>query len=101
MLRGCIVAFAVAQVVAGVWVLFKGPMSVGLFLLCLGSLIILGTVFERWRYRKQTSPEARWLPTGERFVDPQTGTNTDVLYDPESGERRYVNSDGESNTSGG
>jgi hypothetical protein len=47
-------------------------------------------LFERWRYNnKNASSEGDWQVTGERFVDPETGKNMEVLYDPRSGERRY------------
>jgi hypothetical protein len=54
-------------------------------------VIVLGTVFERWRYRPNGArPGAGWEPTAERFHDPQTGKTVQVFYDPRSGERRYV-----------
>jgi hypothetical protein len=55
-------------------------------------LILLGTAFERWRYRPEAGRAgAGWEPTGERFEDPQTGKTVRVFYDPRSGERHYVN----------
>lgn len=66
-----------------------GQRARGMELLALGVLGILGTVFERWRYRKRLPPQAPWQPTGERFEDPATGELIEVLYDPISGERRY------------
>lgn len=52
---------------------------------------MLGTVFERWRYRPNNArPGADSQPTSERFEDPQTGKTVQVFYDPRSGERRYV-----------
>jgi hypothetical protein len=31
-----------------------------------------------------------WIETPERFVDPETGKEVTVYYQPSSGERRYV-----------
>jgi hypothetical protein len=55
-----------------------------------GSVLVLGTLFERWRYHnRNASADGDWQLTGERFVDPSTGKNVEVLYDARSGERRY------------
>ena len=58
--------------------------------MCVGVAILLGTAFERWRYRKAAPAGARWERTGERFEDPATGEVMEVQYDRASGERRYV-----------
>lgn len=51
---------------------------------------MLGTLFERWRYNnKNAAVDGDWQATGERFVDPATGKNMEVFYDPRSGERQY------------
>ena len=90
MLRASLLLFAGALALAGVILLIRG-LPGGAQALGLGGLILLGTVFERWRYRpRDARPEARWEPTGERFEDPQTGKSMQVLYDRKSGERRYV-----------
>jgi hypothetical protein len=75
----------------GAILLFRGLPAPGAYALGLGGLIVLGTVFERWRYRPNNGgPGGAWEPTGERFEDPQTGKTVRVFYDPRSGERRYV-----------
>lgn len=90
MLRTSLLVFAGALAVLGVILLVRG-LPGGAQALGLGGLIVLATLFERWRYRPTTGrPEARWEPTGERFEDPQTGETVQVFYDPRSGERRYV-----------
>jgi hypothetical protein len=62
-----------------------------MYALGLGIVILLGTLFERWRYRRyERVPGAAWQATGERFLDPTTGKDIEVFYDPVSGERRYV-----------
>jgi hypothetical protein len=55
-------------------------------------ILILGILFERSRYRKNddASSGKQWQPTGERFTDPTTGRDIEVVYDPVSGDRRYV-----------
>jgi hypothetical protein len=57
-----------------------------------GTLVLTGTLFERYRYRKiETSiPGPDWVDTGERFVDPETNATVTVFYHPGRGVRRYV-----------
>jgi hypothetical protein len=89
-LRTSLLVFAGALALAGVLLLARG-LPGGAQALGLGGLIVLGTVFERWRYRPNNArPGADWQPTGERFEDPQTGKTVQVFYDSHSGERRYV-----------
>ncbi|HUI58722.1 MAG TPA: hypothetical protein VLX90_00785 [Steroidobacteraceae bacterium] len=90
MLRAFVLALGLLQVVAGVWICSGGIRGPGLPLLGSGIVIILGVLFERWRYQKRSPPGARWQPTGERFIDPTSGQSVEVLYDPRSGERRYT-----------
>jgi len=91
MLRTALLAFAGALALLGVILLARGQLGPGAYALGMGGLIVLGTVFERWRYRPKTGqPGAGWEPTGERFEDPHTGKTVQVFYDPKSGERRYV-----------
>lgn len=90
MLRTSLVVFGAALALVGM-ILFARGLPGGAQALGLGGLIVLGIVFERWRYRpNETRPGAGWQPTGERFEDPQTGKTVQVFYDPRSGERRYV-----------
>ena len=91
MLRTALLVVAGALALCGVLLLVRGVPGPGAYALGLGAVIVLGTVFERWRYRPNGErPGAGWEPTGERFEDPQTGETVEVLYDPRSGERRYV-----------
>ena len=90
MLRTLLLVFAGVLALIGVILILRGQPGAGAYALGLGGLIVLGTVFER-RYRSNDAgPGADWKPTGERFEDPQTGKTVQVLYDPRSGERRYV-----------
>jgi hypothetical protein len=55
-------------------------------------LFAFGCLYER-RYhagRSGLAPAARFRPSGERFVDPETGRVTAVWADPATGERRYL-----------
>jgi hypothetical protein len=62
--------------------------------LLFGGLLTLGTLFERWRYKPTQTPQsARGQPTGERFVDPESGDLMEVWYDADTGERSYVRVD--------
>ena len=91
MLRAIVLALGVIAVGAGVTVMKSGARGAGIYLLCVGAAVILGTVFERWRYRgARGSTGAHWERTGERFQDPATGEIMEVDYDRSSGERRYV-----------
>jgi hypothetical protein len=91
MLRIAVLTFAALLSAVGVFLMLKGVTGPGVQALGVGIVIILGTLFERWRYTQTGRPlNGRWQPTGERFADPTTGKNMEVFYDPASGERRYV-----------
>jgi hypothetical protein len=87
---GCIAIAAGALLVAA------GPRASGVYLICVGAAVVLGTAFERWRYRNTPPAGAHWERTGERFEDPPTGATLEVQYDRASGERRYVSTAGSS-----
>jgi hypothetical protein len=56
-------------------------------------LVLALAVFEAGRYRPRVDRSARtWQATGERFIDPTTGADTTVYYDPASGRRDYRSS---------
>jgi hypothetical protein len=58
----------------------------------LGALILLGTLFERSRYKRidQQSPGPGWSDTGERFHDPESGDLVSVYSRDRDGDRRYI-----------
>jgi hypothetical protein len=90
MLRAVVLCLGALAVAAGALLLGTGARA-GIDLIVIGAIILLGTVFERWRYRQAPPPPgARWERTAERFVDPTTGDTLEVHYDPVSGERRYL-----------
>ena len=57
-----------------------------------GLILILGLLFERWRYKPLTGARLGpgWVATDERFVDPETGKLVTVYFHAATGERRYV-----------
>ena len=89
MLRNLVLALGAVATAAGAVLAASGDTGAGIYLLCVGAAIILGTLFERWRYRRAPPPAACWERTGERFEDPGTGETMEVEYDRASGERRY------------
>ena len=91
MLRVALLVLGAGLALTGAALLARGVSAPGAQALGIGALILLGTVFERWRYRPHhPRPPAGWERTGERYEDPETGHIVDVYYDPRSGERRYV-----------
>lgn len=90
MLRASLLVLAVALMLLGAILLLGGHVHAGANSLGGGLVLLIGTAFERWRYRPNATPGAQWQPTSERFEDPQTGKAVQVYYDPRSGERRYV-----------
>lgn len=88
-LRTALLVVGGIAAVVGIGQLLAGTRG-GTGLLVFGAVAIVGTVFERWRYRKTPPAGARWEHTGERFEDPITAQRMEVLYDPLSGERHYV-----------
>ena len=94
MLRTLLLIVAVLLIAAGLLVAVLGGGFRALGALLFGIVLLLGIVFERWRYRAEPPPDARWQKSSERFTDPHTGQVIDVFYDPQSGERHYVDGEG-------
>ena len=94
-LKGAVLALGAVAAAAGAALLILSVWAPGLWLLGFGAVVIVSTAMEIWRYRPRGSaPGARWERTGERFEDPTTGERMEVLFDRESGERRYVRQGG-------
>ena len=87
MLRKGLIVFAILLILWGMLRALLGDPAA--FIASLWGLILLAAVLlERWRYRKTArAPKIEWQSTDERFVDPETGMLTQVLYDPHTGER--------------
>jgi membrane protein implicated in regulation of membrane protease activity len=93
-LKGVVLALGGVAAAAGAALLILPARAPALWLLAFGTVVIVSTAFEFWRYRPRGSaPGARWERTGERFEDPTTGERMEVLFDRDSGERRYVRQD--------
>jgi hypothetical protein len=60
--------------------------------LVVGGAVLAGSiVLERKGYRPRVDhARGRWQRTGERFVDPSSGRLVEVRYNPDTGERDYV-----------
>ena len=89
-LRAVVLVLGGIAVAAGAVLVSGGTRGSGIYLICVGFAMVLGTAFERWRYRSSPPAGARWEPTGERFEDPTTGETMEVHYDRRSGERHYI-----------
>lgn len=90
MLRVLAICIGIALIFATGWMTFvsHSPWQVSVQLGTFGVLILVGTFFEG-RYRSQRINGGQWQATGERFVDPSTGTLTEVTFNPQTGERSY------------
>jgi hypothetical protein len=57
-----------------------------------GAMLVLSLLFERYVYKpiRTELPGPGWERTGERFVDPRSGRDIAVYFNPRTGERRYV-----------
>lgn len=92
MLRTVVLIIAGIVAAAGAALIVTGVTLPGIQALVMGGLVIVGILCER-RYKGRHNlqePDERWQATGERFVDPTSGKDVEVFYDPQSGERRYV-----------
>ncbi len=62
----------------------------------IGAVVVLAVLIERWRYRPPVRDGGgEWVRTDERFIDPGSGRSMDVLFNPHTGERRYVDPSGD------
>jgi hypothetical protein len=90
MLRTAVIVVAVILACIGI-VLIACGVHAGWQALVLGVIVLIGTLFERWRYRRIEEPSnGNWQRTDEQFIDPSSGEPVEVMFDPRTGERRYV-----------
>jgi hypothetical protein len=80
---GLAIAFAAFALVSAIQQPLTWP------LLPASLLILLGCVAERRYHRGGAVPTADFSPTGERFVDPETGRLV-VVWADATGARRYI-----------
>jgi hypothetical protein len=94
MLHIGLVIFAAVLVAVGTFLCIVHVVPAGIQALGLGVVLLFAGLFERWRYNNKNALRAGdWRRTGERFIDPTSGKEVEVLYDPRSGERRYQDTD--------
>jgi hypothetical protein len=90
-LRTVVIAVAAMLTCVGIGLVLSGVTAPGWQALIIGAIVLIGTLFERWRYRRIEEPlNGRWQRTDEKFIDPSTGNPVEVMFDPRTGERRYV-----------
>jgi hypothetical protein len=90
MLRIAVILISLACIAGGVAMLSSGQGNSATPLFIIGVLLAVGTVFEARRYDPKPHGQGTWEKTGERFVDPSTGKMTEVRYNPQTGERDYI-----------
>ena len=91
MLRTVVIAAAAILTCVGIGLIACGVHAPGWQALAIGVIVLIGTLFERWRYRNiEEASNGRWQRTDEQFIDPTTGEPVEVMFDPRTGERRYV-----------
>jgi hypothetical protein len=91
MLRNVVIAVATIFLCIGIGLIACGVYAPGWQVLVIGVIVLIGTLFERWRYRRIEEPSnGHWQRTDEQFIDPSTGDPVEVMFDPRTGERRYV-----------
>ena len=85
-IAGFLLAGATALTIAGYTI------GVVLRLAVPGLVLLFGLLVEAWRYKPLTDhqPGPGWIPTDERFIDPESGKLVAVFYKPATGERRYI-----------
>lgn len=88
-----LVAFMLgALLLAGGTILTAVTHGGGIGLMIMGAVIIASLALER-RYGRPGAPtqvpDHAWEPTGERFIDDESGQSIEVWMDPLTGERRY------------
>lgn len=96
MLRRFLIVYGILDLVVAGVLLFvvQAPVIVVIYLAVNGALIAGGILFERRGYHPRVDRmRGSWQPTGERFVDPTSGQVMEVRFNPETGERDYVESD--------
>jgi hypothetical protein len=90
-LRGILIGVGLVCVVTALILLILGAIGPALSFTIFGGLILLGTLFERVRYKRlapRVPPGA--VRTDERFIDEESGKTVTVYVDPATGERTYV-----------
>jgi hypothetical protein len=90
-MRAIVLGVAVLLTAGGLVCLFLGD-GRGWPMTAWGLLLLASVVLERWRYARRAGA-GPWQETGERFIDPETGKAMQVLYNAQTGERRYADAE--------
>jgi hypothetical protein len=91
MLRIVVIVAAAILTCVGIGLIVCRVHAPGWQVLAIGVVVLIGTLFERWRYRHIEEPlNGNWQRTSEKFIDPSTGDPVEVMFNPRTGERRYV-----------
>ena len=92
MLRRWLIGLGVLYLAVGAYLLALHVALVLAIYLVVGGVVLAGSiVLERRGYRPRVDrTRGRWQLTGERFVDPSSGRLMEVRYNPDTGERDYV-----------
>jgi hypothetical protein len=91
MLRNVVIAVSAILACVGIGLIACAVYAPGWQALVIGVIVLIGTLFERWRYRRiEEASNGHWQRTTEQFIDPTTGEPVEVMFDPRTGERRYV-----------
>lgn len=104
-LRIFLVIYACLYLIGGI-ILFQHAKGLGNFLLpgylfINATIIIVGTLFEKKRYKAKSLQKTGWKRTDERFIDQTSGKLMEVRYNAKTGERDYVEvTSGETKKSG-
>lgn len=89
--RTIVLALAALCVFGGTLMLVDGNGG-GIAALAIGLVLVVSVAFEG-RYgrpgQEPTPASVDWRPTGEKFIDDETGQPLEVWMDPLTGERRY------------
>lgn len=90
MLRRVLIVLGIAGLVGGAACILLTRWGPAIDLLAGSGVLIAALLLERWRYTRAVHRSTgRWEATGERFLDPTSGEQVEVFYNPETGERDY------------
>jgi len=92
MLRSLVIVIGALCFIGGLIALLLGLCPPAFVFVFWGAILLLGTVYERVRYKpiEKVTPGAGWTRTDERFIDDETGQPVTIWLDPASGERKYI-----------
>jgi hypothetical protein len=89
MLRGFVLVLSLVLMLIGLWPCVNGAHVLWPVFIW-GVVLLLATIFERWRYRANAGRDGvGWVATDERFIDPESGKLVQVYYQASTGERHY------------